>query len=295
MFRSGQLAVQAQSPNQQGQRGRQMPPSVATCLSPSRYLPTETLQRSHSAANLTLIDLESGQARWITSPPGDLRSRVFARWTKMAIVRNGYSSHSPIGRPRDFFVEVTILDVSTGGVRKTWTDSRVNEVKQMEYTDGGSLVAVGAIRLIPYIRKMGGKSTMDYSYGIFPPTVGRQFYRKSKQKEVTTYAAALPQIGHIAAISIYSSHSYSSDEELRLYDTDTGTLMHVMERGSTSIHTMAFSSDARFLAVSERATYIRLYDVAARKAVRTMEMLPFSVGSYWYWTMASCRHDRCAQ
>lgn len=239
------------------------------------------------ANELTLVDLGRGTERTI-STAGEISALAFSPdGTELAYSRNDRSSLSPIGRPRDLFVEVTILDVRTGAVRNSWFESHISQVQALAYTTGGSLVAVGAHAIDPVTV---GRSTSQFdTLSLWDVSTRMLFpiYRADKSSQLARYEAAFSPSGDMVALSVsiysgmQSARSFTGrNNRLSLYDTKTGSLICVMDKEFTGPpRLLTFSPDGLKLAGVVENTRVRLYDIKKRKALRTIRALPFGIAS----------------
>src|SRR4051812_48691051 len=75
---------------------------------------------------------------------------------------------------------------------------------------------------------------------------------------------------HPARGRVIASAALRAEENLRLWDTGTGTLLATLVGHGKGVRTVAFSPDGRLLVSAGSDRAIRLWDVAGRRCIRAL-------------------------
>ena len=92
---------------------------------------------------VTVLDLEYWREKCLVTKEGVTALAFTHDGAELAIAAKGSNDNSPIGEPAPF-VEIQIIDVRTGAVKKKLPDTRVTNVMEMAFTSAGALFAVVA-------------------------------------------------------------------------------------------------------------------------------------------------------
>jgi hypothetical protein len=96
------------------------------------------------ASGNTLILFDTADWRPRTLPiKGRVTALAFSRdGAELAMAWSGRGSLSPIGVPRDRFVEIAVINAATGATLKTLTENRIAAVSDLSFAADGALIAV---------------------------------------------------------------------------------------------------------------------------------------------------------
>ena len=231
---------------------------------------------------VTLLDLENRREKCLILKEGITALAFTHDAAELAISAKGSYDNSPIGEPAPF-VEIQIIDVRAGAVKKNLPDTRVTHVLEMAFTSAGTLFAV-VVNPGPnpagtsYFRPLGELLLWDVNAGKLTPLL-----TGNKARKVMRCLAAFAPDGDALVLSL----SIGSKEEVNLYSTAAPSVAHRIAGLAAlgdyppgigaRIGPLAISNDGKMLAygasqfVPRAPTGIHeivLYDLAKKKVAR---------------------------
>ena len=234
---------------------------------------------------VTVLDLENWREKCLIHAEGVTALAFTHDGAELAIAAKDANANSPIGEPSRS-VEIQIVDVRTGAVKKKVPDVRVTNVMEMAFTSAGTLFAV-VTNTDPvlagryYLPQLDGLFLWDVVAGKLTPLL------TGDQAPTVMYRLAeFTPDGEAFVLSLGNGRK----DEIWMYSTAAPSVAHKIAGladywGSPfSIAALAFSDDGRMLAYCASqfgragrgigADVIGIYDLAKRKDVRRIQNFP---------------------